>query len=86
MSVLDEITAERINQLDTHGWDDEHDDRVSLAAWAWLLAGRAHVLAHPDIDTADNFAANRRRLVEVAAIAVAAIEALDRRSPQEATP
>lgn len=75
--VVGEVIAERLNQIDGHNWTPEHDDEHNLAEWAWLLQGRAHQLAHP---FAEHVADARRLLIETAAIAIAAVESLDRRT------
>lgn len=79
--VLRDVAEERQQQIDRHGWTPEHDDRHDLPAWSWLLARRVTDLSHP---MAASVVDVRKSLLEVAAIAVAAIEAHDRelaRSP-----
>ena len=75
--VLDEIIAERARQIDRHDHAAERDDRHPLAAWGWLLGRRASELACPYEDALPD---PRRVLVEIAAIAVAAIESIDRKT------
>lgn len=74
--VLHEVMEERVRQQDLHGWTPEHDDTHGRQEWAWLLARRITDLSCPwDSAVLDE----RRQLIEVAAIAVAAVESLDRR-------
>lgn len=69
-SVAGEVLAERLRQKQ-NGRPDDHD----LAAWAWLLGRRVTDLqCPPELGAA---ADPRRLLIEIAAIAVAAVEALD---------
>lgn len=76
LAVLLEIADERARQVDVHEWTPDHDDQHGRQEWAWLLLRRVTDLAHPwddaHLDT-------RRELLEVAAIAVAAIESIDRK-------
>lgn len=75
LMVLQEILAERQHQIVNHGWTPDHDDRHGAEDFAWLCARRMIELCHRDaVVVADC----RRLFVETAAIAVAAIEALDR--------
>lgn len=76
-AVLSEIARERDHQVEDLGFTVEHDDRLGVAGFGWLLARRAVELCVPvQINIDEGFA--RRLLVEIAAIAVAGIEALDR--------
>lgn len=75
--VLDEIGEERLSQIEVHHWTPEHDDRHDRVAWSWLLAKRAVELSCPFDQAVPD---PRRQLLEIAAIATAAIESLDRRS------
>lgn len=69
--VSGEVLAERLRQIEAERPDDH-----SLAAWAWLLARRVTDLqCPPELGVTGD---PRRLLVEVAAIAIAAIEAIDR--------
>jgi hypothetical protein len=73
--ILKEIDAERDRQ-DIKWGGPVHDDKISPGGWCLLAqdyAGWARVMAGMD-----NPVKYRRRLLQVAAIAVAAIEALDR--------
>jgi hypothetical protein len=75
--VLAEITAERDRQVDQHGHNPKKDDRQPMAWWGWLLARRATDLSCPVAEFVGD--SPRRQLLEIAAIAVAALESLDRR-------
>jgi hypothetical protein len=72
--ILFEVSNERLRQLDK-GFDAEHDDRHSLPAWAYLLLRRVTDLSHP---WAEAHPVARQELIEIAAIAIAAVESLDR--------
>jgi hypothetical protein len=74
-AVLLEVMLERRHQIDDHGWTPDHDDLHGLEDFAWLCARRAVEMSHRDaVQVADA----RRLFVEIAAIAVAAIEAVER--------
>jgi hypothetical protein len=79
-SVLVEILDERRHQIDDHGWTPDHDDLHGLEDFAWLIARRAIDMSHRDAVHAVDC---RRLFVEIAAIAVAAIEAVDRFNSRE---
>ena len=76
--VLAELLVERQRQQDVHNWSPAHDDAHPVEDFAWLIARRA-------VEMSNSMAAGavdaRRLLVECAAIAIAAIEKLDRASP-----
>lgn len=76
--VLEELQIERIRQTEDHGFDDEHDATQTIEAWGWLLGRRASDLAGHAFGAVDDDGA-RRLLVEIAAVSVAALEALDAR-------
>jgi hypothetical protein len=84
-TVIGEVLAERSNQIDTHGRTTALDDKRTTAEFAWLLGRRASDLAtpFPEVMPDDE---PRRLLIELAAIAVAAIEAMDRRASTPAVP
>jgi len=84
--VLDEIGAERARQMESHGWRPDHDDTHQLQEWAWLIAARSHDLSCPWPDDYLPHPEPRRALVEIAAIAVAAIESWDRRHEDQVNP
>lgn len=77
-NVLEDVRTERIRQRETHGWTPSRDDSHPLSAWSWLLSRRAVDLAHPHPEDAG--IDERRILVEIGAIAVAAIESWDRKA------
>lgn len=74
--VLFELAIERERQSDTGR--DADDDAKPIDHWSWLLQKRAMDMAHPYYR--DDAVIVRRALVETAAIAVAAIESIDRRT------
>lgn len=79
--ALNETAAERHRQITVHGWDPEKDVRRPVHEWGWLLATRAVALScpfPPEMVAPDM----RRQLVEIAAIAVAALEAWDSMHPE----
>jgi len=76
--VVAEIAVERGRQISEHGWTPEHDDGLGKDAWAWLLIRRLSDLSCPFEDEMSDDP--RRALIEIAAIAVAAVEAVDRQS------
>lgn len=74
-TVLSEIARERDHQVEDLGFNVEHDDRLGSRGFGWLLARRSVELCSPIVLDRDDA---RRLLVEIAAIAVAGIEAVDR--------
>lgn len=82
ITILSEIATERARQEQSHGRTAEDDDLHSLHEWAWLIAHRAHALSCPYPDEYLPDPDPRRALVEIAAIAVAAIESWDRRKAE----
>lgn len=74
-SVLTEIAVERLRQVEVHHWSEAHDDLHGVEDWAWLIARRSVAICHRDAAQVED---SRRLLLECAAIAVAAIEAIDR--------
>jgi hypothetical protein len=75
-AVLLEVMLERRHQIDDHGWSPDHDDLHGPEDFAWLCARRAVEMSHREAVQATD---SRRLFVEIAAIAVAAVEAHDRR-------
>jgi hypothetical protein len=75
--VLGEIAEERERQVTVHERTPEHDDKYTPQEWAWKLLQRVTSLSHP---WPDAHADPRRELIEIAAIAVAAVEAIDRKA------
>lgn len=74
--ILYEVREERTRQQDELGYAIDHDAGHSPAEWVALLAryvGRAG-----DAGDVADAPAYRRRLVQIAAVAVAAVESLDR--------
>ncbi len=75
--VLIELEDERERQKSTLGYDDEHDSSHSVLEWGGILAlytGRAIHEGERNKDVS----LYRLRLLQVAAVAVAAVESLDR--------
>lgn len=72
VSIFSEIAAERIQQDAKYG-GAEHDDEHSASEWAELIIDKAD-----DISLTSEQAEVRKRFVQAAALAVAAIEACDR--------
>jgi len=75
---IQEIQAERAAQRGRHG--DVIDDRWAPAEWAALLAHYSTRRVFGDL-RAVNMAAFRADMVKVGALALACIEAIDRRAP-----
>jgi hypothetical protein len=79
LPVLSEIAGERIAQL-ARGYTLEHDDHHGPEAWLALLIDH-HVTADAQVGGSGVLldpAEYRRRMLIIATLAVAAIEALDR--------
>ena len=76
--VLIELLEERRHQIDDHHWTPDHDDLHGAEDFAWLIGRRAILLSHRDAVAATEPAEVRRLLIEICAIGIAAIEALDR--------
>ena len=74
--ALLEVADERRHQIEDHGWTPDHDDLHGDEDFAWLIARRAVAMSHREAARAEDC---RRLFVEIAAIAVAAVEAIDRR-------
>jgi hypothetical protein len=74
-AVLDEVQAERQRQDEKWG-GPEHDSEHEMDEWLNLLNARRGLALHARYhgDSADY----RRRLIQIAALAVAAVEAFDR--------
>lgn len=73
--VVAELARERSHQTSL-GFGADHDDLLEAQHWSWLLARRAVEVGSPIVE--DDWR-QRRMLVEIMAIAAAAIEAYDRR-------
>jgi len=80
--VLVELLDERRNQIDRHRWTPDHDDQHGTEDFAWLIARRAVQMCNA---AAADVVDARRLLVECAAIAVAAIETIDRKEARTAS-
>ena len=79
--LLQEVVAERAAQ-DQEWGGRPHDDGHGVAEWVALLA--RHVgLAMNDGATTEDPVRFRRQMVRVAAVALAALEAFERRCPGE---
>ncbi len=74
--AIADVAAERRRQQSDLGYDAENDDRHTFGDWAWLISKRSVELSTP-VTTA--IADPRAELVQIAAIAVAAIESFDRK-------
>lgn len=74
-----DVLAEAMRQHDRLGWSPEHDDEHDAPAWAHLLLLRVVRLSTPTTwGTAPDAALQREYLAEVAAMAIRAMESLDR--------
>lgn len=79
LRILREVSEERNEQVRAHGWTEEIDDHHTIPEWVALITRHAG-LAVDDGDPAASPAHRfRRQMVRVAALAVAALEAADRR-------
>jgi len=76
LTVLGEVLNERRHQVEDCRWTPEHDDQHHVEDFAWLIARRAVDMCHHD---AAQIVDARRLFVEISAISVAAIEAIDRK-------
>ena len=75
--VLNDVAKERRNQI-AKGYTPEHDDRHDTHTLVQLAERRAHMVGDRGHGLYD-----RHRLVQAAALLVAAAEAMDRREGQE---
>lgn len=79
--VANEVVVERIRQREAESWSEDHDDLHTVNDWVALIvrySGRAMDAAEMADVSMLYRPVYRRRLVQVAAIAVAAVESLDR--------
>jgi len=80
--AIADVAAERARQITM--WIDQHDDHHSPSGWHSLLSSYSDAALHMQVmGSSDGY---RRRLVQVAALAVAAIEAHDRASGRISKP
>jgi hypothetical protein len=80
MSVIDEVRHERQRQRSR--WGAQHDRNHSWWDWQGYMRLRLrlvepHLAFQSDMDEASNVTKRRRALIELAALAIAAIEAND---------
>ena len=81
-TVINEVETERIRQI-AKGFTDEADDLEPIKHFCWFIekyAGWAAAMSQ--MGPPQGYETARRRLVQVAALAVAAVESLDRRYPE----
>lgn len=71
--AITDIQDERGRQI-RKGWTSEHDDERTKVEWSWIIGIRVNDLLDPAVEPVDA----RQLLVEIAAIAVAGIEQMDR--------
>jgi hypothetical protein len=79
--ILEEIKNEREHQDQKWG-GLEHDDKLGLWDFAIYIITRSNQINHnsrPGFTTTNLYSVYRRLFVEIAALAVAAIESIDRR-------
>lgn len=78
--ILRDIAVERARQDEKWG-GPAHDDTHALADWSRWIQDRAQLVRNVDIGHAAlTRGATRRQLIEIAALAVAAVESFDRRA------
>lgn len=75
--LLDEINEERIRQDKKYG-GTEKDDEQSPLHWTSQIKKRAS-RANGDFTTTQNTKEYRRRMLQIAALAVAAVDSIDRK-------
>jgi hypothetical protein len=80
-AVLAEIVLERLEQ-DAQWGGPGHDDQHDVNCWIAILA--RHVGLAANDEAATDLARFRRQMVRVAAVAVAAVESLDRKAARVA--
>lgn len=79
--LFGEIATERMAQ-DALGYDRAHDDAHTPEKWVALICRHAGLAINDGAEEVD-LVRYRRQLVRVAALAVAALESLDRRTGRE---
>lgn len=68
-TIIEEVKAERVRQ-DAKWGGAEHDDKYTATDWGYFIWERTHYRAYcPEF---------RRNMLQIAALAIAAIEANDR--------
>lgn len=81
--ILQEIARERQRQDEQWG-GPEHDDTHERSDWLVLIQTQLHLAVTPSLSVVPGrIEEYRERLVKTAALAVAALEALDRRHPPQ---
>lgn len=79
-AIFDEINAERVTQ-DSQWGGPSHDDGHTLNEWIAIIVRHVGLAAS---DGGDEVAKRfRRQMIRVAALAVAAVESLDRKNSAE---
>jgi hypothetical protein len=79
--AIADVQAERDRQV-RKGWSTEHDDGHTGHEWSWIIGQRVIEI----LDPAQDGESTRQLLVEIAAIAVAGLEAYDRHRAARALP
>lgn len=80
--VVQDVIRERERHVGDLGWTPAHDDRQTMQDWAWLLDSRVVHLQCPFPNMAPGPDRAREFLIEIAAVAIAAAESMDRKEPQ----
>ena len=76
-AVLDDVAAERVRQIERWGLDDHHQD---LTEFVDLIGQRCAAILYDDSGspiTTIPFDTLRKELVQLAAVAIAGVEAMD---------
>lgn len=75
--VMKEVYIERMKQSDT--WDEKNDDGLTVEQWACLISHYAnrHIVGDFSMITWQDI---RTDFIKIGAIAMAAVEAIDRKS------
>lgn len=75
--AVEDLLRERTRQLEK-GWSLEHDDEHTGHDWSWIIGQRVVQLLDPAMTCTDD----RQLFIEIGAIALAAVQAEDRRHPE----
>lgn len=76
LDVVQEVIQERHRQNTT--WGVAHDDQHDNITWGMLFEDRVHqMVSYPPPNSVSR---DRRLLIEIAALAVAAVESIDRKA------